>query len=115
MSSPTEAKGVRATRRFYPSRVRFVGTIPHGKSSREIAIDVDPELILRIADALRATDGGRACHLSHSPQQHDRDPYGSIGHAMWHVENPDRPMPCIDHETVIDMDVLPAGAPERDT
>lgn len=61
MSSPTEAKHVRATHRFYPSRVRFVGTIPHGKSTREIAIDIDPELILRIADAIRATDGGRAC------------------------------------------------------
>ena len=33
MSSPTEAKNIRATHRFYPSRVRFVGTIPHGKST----------------------------------------------------------------------------------
>jgi len=110
MPSPTEAKHVRATHRFYPSRVRFVGTIPHGKSTREIAIDVDPELILRIADALRATDGGRAC--SRNSSRSDSDPYGSIGHAMRHVENPEHVMPCIDDHTIIDMDALPAGAPE---
>jgi len=113
MSSPTEAKHVRATHRFYPSRVRFVGTIPHGKSTREIAIDVHPDLILRIADAIRATDGGRACRGPHD--RDDPDPYGSIGHAMWHVENPDRAMPCIDHTTVIDVGdvpVLPAVTSE---
>jgi hypothetical protein len=113
VSSPTEAKRVRATHRFYPSRVRFVGTIPHGRSTREVAIDVDPELILRIADALRATDGGRACHGRHQPIE--PDPYGSIGHAMWHVENPEHPMPCIDHSTIIDVTnvaTLPAGTPE---
>jgi hypothetical protein len=106
----TEAKNVRATHRFYPSRVRFVGTIPHGKSTREVAIDVEPELILRIADTLRATDGGRACRTRH--EKLDPDPYGSIGHAMWHVDNPEHAMPCVDHTTVIDVvdaSALPAG------
>jgi len=107
MSYPKEAKNVRATHRFYPSQVRFLGTIPHGKSTREIAMDVDPELILRIADALRATDGGRACHNDRQPT--DPDPYGSIGHAMWHVENPEHVMPCLDNHTIIDMDTLAAG------
>ena len=106
MSSPTEAKHVRATHRFYPSRVRFVGTIPHGKSTREIAIDVHPDLILRIAEALRATDGGRACRGRH--ERLDPDPYASIGHAMWHVENPEHVMPCLDNTTVIDVDTRPA-------
>ena len=110
MSGPTEAKHVRATHRFYPSSVRFVGTIPHGRSTREVAMDVSPALILRIADAIRATDGGRACSRRHATP--DPDPYGSIGHAMWHVENPDRPMPCITG-IVIDVDAaLPAGTPE---
>ena len=106
MSAPTEAKHVRVTHRFYPSQVRFVGTIPHGKSTREVAIDVDPELILRIADALRATDGGRACRNRH--EKLDRDPYGSIGHAMWHVHNPEHVMPCLDNTTVIDVTETPA-------
>lgn len=115
MPHPTEAKSVRATHRFYPSRVRFVGTIPHGKGTREVAVDVDPDLILRIADALRATDGGRACHGSHKLP--DTDPYAQIGHVMWHVENPEHVMPCIDHSTVIDVvdtPALSAGTPEDD-
>jgi hypothetical protein len=106
VSSPTEAKHVRATYRFYPSRVRFIGTIPHGKSTREVAIDIDPELILRIAEAIRVTDGGRACKGSR--ENTDPDPYGSIGHAMWHVENPEQAMPCVDHSTVIDVIAAPA-------
>jgi hypothetical protein len=116
MAYPTEAKNVRATYRFYPSRVRFVGTIPHGKSTREVAIDIDPDLIVRIAAALRATDGGRRCHWMDGAGPLHRDPYGYIGHAMWHVENPDQPMPCIDHSKVIDMVSLPAGnAPGDDS
>lgn len=104
----TEAKHVRATHRFYPSRVRFVGSIPQGKGTREVAVDVDPDMILRIADALRATDGGRACRQRNEIL--DPDPYGAIGHAMWHVDNPERPMPCITG-AVIDMDALAAGSP----
>jgi hypothetical protein len=79
---------------------------------REIAIDVDPELILRIADALRATDGGRKCFWVGGNGPRHPNPYGNIGHALWHVENPDHPMPCIDHSTVIDVGSLPAGTPE---
>lgn len=112
MPYPTEAKRVRATHRYYPERVRFLGEIPHAKSTREVAIDVAPETICRIADALRATRG-QACHaLASNVPPHLRDEEWHVGHAMWHVDHPDRPMPCIDHSKVIDMQSLPSGDEE---
>ena len=98
-TSRIEAKNVFVTHRFYPSSVRFEGDIPHGKSTRQIAVDVPPELILKIADALRATTGACAGDL--------RD---GIGHAIWHVHHPEHVMPCLDHSKVIDLDALPAGS-----
>lgn len=82
-----EAEFAHATHRFYPTRVRFVGLLPHGKHTRDIAIDVDPELICGIADAIRATR--HTCAV-------DVDGEFGIGHAMWHVHNPDALMPCLD-------------------
>lgn len=98
-----EAKNVRVAHRFYPSRVRFEGDIPHGTSTRQIAVDVPPELILKIADALRATTGACAGDL--------RD---GIGHAIWHVHHPEHVMPCIDSNKVIDLGALPAAPGDDD-
>ncbi len=54
MSYPTEARGVTVRGLAGTSRVRFVGTIPHGKSTRQIAMDVHPDLIVKIAAAAAA-------------------------------------------------------------
>lgn len=107
MSKVAEAKNVYPSHRFFPARVRFCGEIPHGKSTRSIAVDVDPELICKIADALRTV---HKCHRRSGDeittldglQQVWRD---QIGHAMWHVTNPEAVMPCLDHNSkVIDVE-----------
>lgn len=89
-------------------RIRFLAVIPHGRGTREVAIDVPPELILRLADALRATRG-TACDSSTSRHVDATDAGYHVGHAVWHAERPDEPMPCIDHSMVIDMASLPAS------
>lgn len=89
------------------NRIRFLAVIPHGRATREVAVDVPPALILRIADALRAT-AGTACDSKHSRFVDANDDGQHLGHAIWHVERPDLPMPCVDSGSVID--VLDEGA-----
>lgn len=50
---PTEAKEITVLGLVHS--VRFLGTIPHGKNKRQIAMDVHPDLIVKIAAALIAT------------------------------------------------------------
>lgn len=97
---PTEAKLV-ATRGLAGStRVRFVGTIPHGKTARQVAIDVHPELIVQIATALVATRDC-ACDSAEQRERRHHSEFGwQCGHAIWHVEHPDRPMPCISGKVI---------------
>lgn len=92
---PAEAKSVRFTHRYFPGRVRFTGDIKHGKTTREVAIDVDPELICKIADAIRATRD--TCSKGRPHEDFN------IGHAIWHVHHSDRPMPCLPSGRVIDV------------
>jgi hypothetical protein len=68
--------------------VRFVVGVPHGRGTRDIDVDVSPELIGKIADALRCS--GPQCQGAHwsIPEQ------SYVPHAIWHVKNPDAPMPC---------------------
>ena len=106
---PTEAKSVAVRGLAGAGRVRFVGTIPHGKHTRQVAMDVHPELIVKIAAALIATKDC-ACDSAWQRQHRHHSEMGwQPGHAIWHVENPDMPMPCVDHSKVIDMDALPSG------
>lgn len=88
--------------------IRFTAVISHGKGTREVAVDVHPDLILLLADALRATQG-IACYTKNSRPADGTDSGFHVGHAVWHVKNPDRPMPCIDHSNVIDMGALPGS------
>lgn len=97
--------------------VRFVATIAHGKGRRRIAVDVPPSLVCKIADALRGT-AGLACATTASRPADAEPGRFNVGHAIWHVQNPDRVMPCIDGSTVIDATdehALPAGATEEPT
>jgi hypothetical protein len=103
---PTEAQGVGVRGLAGANRVRFVGTIPHGKGTRQIAVDVHPELIVKIAAALVAT---RDCACDSNWQRrhrHSSEMGWRPGHAIWHIENPDAPMPCVDHSRVIDAATL---------
>ena len=87
--------------------VRFLATIKHGNGTPDVAVDVPPEVILRLADCIRATADG-ACDGKH----HRHCPVGEqyvCGHAVWHYDHPADPMPCIDHDSVIDMNALPSG------
>jgi hypothetical protein len=109
---PTEAKYVCVKGLSGATRVRFIGAIPHGKGTRQISIDVHPDLIVKIAAALIAT---RDCACDSESKRQWRPPHEMgwrPGHAIWHVENPERPMPCIDHQKVIDMSALPTRGPD---
>jgi hypothetical protein len=106
---PTEVKDVGVRGLAGTGRVRFIGTIPHGNSTRTVAMDVHPDLIVKIAAALIAT---RDCACDSEWQRshrHHSEMGWQPGHAIWHVENPDRPMPCVDHSKVIDMNTIAAS------
>ena len=104
---PIEAKFQHLVGLAGASRVRFFGTIPHGKSKRDIVIDIRPDLILKLADAIRATGNGQCS----DPRYYDG--HGTIGHAVWHVENPEHVMPCLtDRNKVIDVEPTPPVLPE---
>ncbi len=92
-------------------QIRFLAVIPHGKGTREVAVDVPANLIVRIADALRATQG-TACDSKHRKLVDGTDEGYHCGHAIWHVERPELAMPCIDHSSVIDMSSLPDSSDE---
>jgi hypothetical protein len=107
-SYPTHPKEVHLAGLAGIGKVRFLAVIAHGKGTREVAVDVPPDLICRIADALRAT-AGRACDSKHRRICDSEDGKPNVGHAIWHVEHPEQPMPCIDHSTVIDAGVISVG------
>ena len=106
---PAEAKGVSVHGLAGATRVRFTGEIPHGKHTRQVAIDVHPELIVKIAAALLATKDCACDDEWQRRRRHHSEMGWRPGHAIWHVENPDVVMPCVDHSKVIDMDALPSG------
>jgi hypothetical protein len=58
----------------WPNTIRFEGTVKLGGGMAQIGVEVPPETILALAEALK--------HNAH------------VGHAVWHVNNPGREMPC---------------------
>lgn len=88
--------------------VRVCTTISAGRGTRDIPVDLEPKLIVRLAYLLEATKDG-ACDTSTSRiVDGDRNGY-HVGHAVWHLRNPERAVPCIDPAMVIDMRSLPSG------
>lgn len=67
------------------SGIRF--KVPHGKGTRYDTVRVPAEDLLRFADAYRGC-------LAENPYTNEAIPRG--GHACWHVDNPDMPIPCGD-------------------
>ena len=57
-----------------PNLIRFEAEIISGRGKRRISIEVQPATIIAIARALEHTS--------------------SVGHAVWHSKNSDRPAPC---------------------
>lgn len=75
--------------------------IPHGKHSRMVDVVVSADTIFELAEAFIAT-AGHACD-SRGARIADAVPgRPNVGHALWHLQNPEDPMPCIDHSTVIE-------------
>jgi hypothetical protein len=103
---PTQPTAVHLSGVVGLGQIRFLAVIPHGNGTREVAVDVPPELIISIADALRATKN-EACSTKNSRIADGTAAGYHVGHAIWHVERPGEPMPCIDHSTVIDLQTLP--------
>lgn len=98
-------------------KIRFLAVIAHGKGTREVSVDVPPELILRLADALRATaPWNGVCPCDTKSSKYDAYDEFSVSHAVWHVEHPNAPMPCIDRSKTIDVGTaLPMPSPFADS
>lgn len=103
MTHPTQPEHVYLSGMQGLGVIRFTAVIKHGKSTREVAINVAPEEIIRIADALRATaPRNGACPCDSKNGKYDSHEKFLVGHAVWHVEHPSEPMPCIDRGAVIE-------------
>jgi hypothetical protein len=81
-----------------------------GRGQRQCNVRVRAETILALADAIRCCPK----HINEDPRTGRRGPEYppmSIGHALWHLENPTAVRPCLDHGAeIIDVDrALPAG------
>ncbi len=93
--------------------VRFEVTIRHGKGTRRINVDIHARDILAMADAIRATQN-QACTAPQHRTGYPQDDL-SVGHAIWHLDNPDSPMPCITGDVIDvagDVPRLPAARQE---
>ena len=99
MTTPAEPLSVRVVGMVGDGTIRLLARVRSGRGSREVAIDLKPDFILQLADALRATRSN-ACGYGSDPR--DGNGY-HVGHAVWHLENPTQPMPCIDHNKLIDV------------
>lgn len=79
--------------------------VPHGKSKRDIEVPLEPLAILALADAIRCCPE----HILETHRTGKRGPgpeatYVNLGHAVWHLENPDQPRPCLPmHGQIIDV------------
>jgi len=62
-------------------------SIPHGKGTRTDTVAVP------VADILRAADAYRGC-LRNPAHLHPHESPHSANHAIWHAENPQKPIPC---------------------
>lgn len=80
--------------------------IPHGKKSRDIKVPLKPAFILALAKAIECCPD----HILETPRTGKLGPgpeaiYANLGHAVWHLQNPDMPRPCLPNNTTI-IDVM---------
>ena len=72
------------------SQIGVQFTLVHGKGTRVEVVAVPIDLILRVADAYRGC-------LSNPHHLHPGESPHKAGHATWHADNPDSPIPCTEH------------------
>lgn len=86
--------------------------IPHGKTTREIRVPLEPNLIIELADAIRCCPQSIQ-EDARTGQCGAQYPYANLAHAVWHLENPDQPRPCLPDRAkiidVLDETALPPG------
>jgi hypothetical protein len=95
--------------------------VPHGKSTRDVRVPIEPEFIIALAAALDCcpehigewlpTGSVVEGTFKHRGQW---VPHANVGHAVWHLQHPDRPRPCLPHDgrpviDVADETKLPPG------
>lgn len=61
--------------------IAFEGPVSHGSGKRYVGIELTPNTVLELAEALTCCPGA----------------IDSPAHAVWHWENPGRSRPCPDH------------------
>lgn len=83
MSHPTRPKEIHLAGMEFLGQIRFLAVIPHGRGTREVAVDVPPDLITALADALRATRG-TACDTATRRFVDPSDSGYHVAHAVWH-------------------------------
>src|SRR5437016_4522072 len=87
-------------------RVRFIGFAQQGKQRRELRLVCDAEAILALADAIRGCQQNYEDRAGRRAENMDDVRSGKfqptwMGHAVWHLQHPDRVMPCLPHGTQI--------------
>ena len=97
--------------------VRFVAERKHGNHMRYVEVEMDVHVILKLADCIRGcpevyedTSTGDKPTTMEQALSDSRFTPRWTGHAVWHVEHPERLMPCLPQGTkVIDVPgLLPA-------
>lgn len=79
--------------------------IPHGKRSRDIEVALKPAFVLALARAIDCCPE----HILETHRTGKRGPgpeatYVNLGHAVWHLEHPEAPRPCLPmHGQIIDV------------
>jgi hypothetical protein len=102
---PAEGVVTRIRGRNGACDVALTVTIPHGKRSRDIEVALQPEFILALAKAIDCCPE----HILETHRTGKRGPgpeatYVNLGHAVWHLENPGMPRPCLPtHGQIIDV------------
>lgn len=103
---------------------RLEAEIPSGKGTRTVEVTVDAERILHLADCIRGCQqvyedpatGEKPKSIKHALADERFKPTW-IGHAVWHMDNPNKLMPCLPHGSeVIDaksVEVLQSAGTAR--
>lgn len=89
-------------------QVRFVSYTKHGQHTREIKMECSADEITKLADAIRGCQqvyedprtGERPHDMDEVRNNSNFEPVW-IGHAVWHLRNPEHLMPCLPHGTEI--------------
>lgn len=100
-------------------KVRYIAVVKHGKGKRRIEVSISYKDILKLADAIQGCQcvyedvrtGKRPKTLTEALTNANFTPV-YIGHAIWHLQNPDHVMPCLESNEFIEIsDVISLAAP----